>query len=69
MFIILNSRKKSNKKILKPTKDNGDFAVNDPNTINSKFKINNSSIHSIPDDINNIQPEHSEIALIDFYVL
>jgi hypothetical protein len=40
--------------------------VDDPSPINSKIKINNSSI---PDDLNNIQPEHSEITLNDSFLL
>jgi hypothetical protein len=62
MFNIFNIKKKPDKKTLPPTRDNEDFAVDDPSSINSKIKINNLSI---PDDLNNIHPEHSEIALND----
>jgi hypothetical protein len=66
MFSIFIIKKKLDKKTLPPTKDNEEFAVNDPSPINSKIKINNSSI---PDDLNNIQPEHSKIALNDSFLL
>jgi hypothetical protein len=40
--------------------------VDDPSPINNKIKINNSSV---PDDLNNIHPEYSEIALNDSFLL
>jgi hypothetical protein len=66
MFSIFNVKKKLDNKTLPPTRDNEDYAVDDPNPINSKIKINNSII---PDDLNNIQPGHSEIALNDSFLL
>jgi hypothetical protein len=66
MFSILNKKKKPDKKIFTATRNNKDFAVDDLSPINSKIKINNSSI---PDDLNNIQPEYSEIALNYSFVL
>jgi hypothetical protein len=66
MFSIFNIKKKPDKKTLPPTRVNEDLTVDDPSPINSKIKINNSSV---PDDLNNIQPEHSEIALNDLFLL
>jgi hypothetical protein len=66
MFSIFNIKKKPDKKTWPPTRDNEDFAVDDPSPINSKIKINNSSI---PDDLNNIQLEHSEIVLNGSFLL
>jgi hypothetical protein len=65
MFSIFNIKKKPDKKTLPPIRDD-DLAVDDTSPINSKIKINNSSI---PDDLNNIQLEHSEIALNDLFLL
>jgi len=57
-------KKTPDMKTLPSTKDNEDVAVDDPCPINSKIKINN-----ILDDLNNIQPDHSEIALDDSFQL
>jgi len=60
MFSIFNIKKKTDKNTL--TRDNEDFAVDDPSPIN----INNSANSSIPepDAPNNIQPEHSGITTL-----
>jgi len=62
IFSIFNIKKKADKNTL--TRDNEDFAVDDPSPIN----INNSSIPE-PDAPNNIQPEHSGITLSDSFQL
>jgi hypothetical protein len=65
-FSIINIKKEPDKKTLPPTRDNKDFAVDNPSPINSKIKINHSSL---PDDLNNIQHKHSEIELNNLFLL